>query len=493
MSRFYKYGAVAFLLSLFFCVFQEVNTDDETWFLQVVNRVLSGDTLYRDVFFGATPLSVYISAFFAKILGSELLVMRGVLALYFVISILISCAILKELHVKNPYSFLFFLSFFIFAHFQAAFGYSGYNALSKLFFLPCLYFSLRWLKRLSHRHLALAAGFAGLCFCSKQNVGALAFLCILSVLLVTKKARVKQLMVVCFSSLSVIVFCLFPTWIQGGWDAFIDYGFLNKKNYIHLETDGYFVVPHPWNHYSVLILVAPFLLLLLLFLYKRTKNVDLHSKILWIFLIGSIVNLYPRPTNDQKMICIPFFLITIVYLYDRIPIKWKSQIKIALCCWFGIALIFLVKKPLIPFLQKEHSLSVVPHFRGIAMETNCHLHWANMKKQFSAEFDGNNFFFLSTHAGFYYLLFDLHNPTPFDYPIHTAYGLSGEQKVVEMIKNSHINTVIQDHPHWSNWWTVKKRRPFQLEKTIAETMTEEPLIEEGSLKRVFQVYAQEIR
>ena len=38
-----------------------VNITDESWFLQVLYRVSSGGVLYRDMFFGATPLSVYLT------------------------------------------------------------------------------------------------------------------------------------------------------------------------------------------------------------------------------------------------------------------------------------------------------------------------------------------------------------------------------------------------------------------------------------------------
>ena len=41
--------------------FSGVNTRDEAWFLQVVARVADGDVLYGDVFFGSTPLSVWLA------------------------------------------------------------------------------------------------------------------------------------------------------------------------------------------------------------------------------------------------------------------------------------------------------------------------------------------------------------------------------------------------------------------------------------------------
>ncbi len=137
-------GIVTFLMGFWLSLFQEINIDDETWFLQVVRRVLDGEILYRDIYFGATPLSVYITTFFGWIFGSELWVARGVLVLYFVAGILLACAIVRELGISSRFSILFILSFFVFAHFQATWGFSGYNGLAKVFFLSCFLAILKW-------------------------------------------------------------------------------------------------------------------------------------------------------------------------------------------------------------------------------------------------------------------------------------------------------------------------------------------------------------
>ena len=49
---------------------------DESWFLQVVARLQSGETLYRDVYFNATPLSVYVTLGLTSIFSTELAVDR---------------------------------------------------------------------------------------------------------------------------------------------------------------------------------------------------------------------------------------------------------------------------------------------------------------------------------------------------------------------------------------------------------------------------------
>ena len=50
---------------------------DEAWALQVVRRVRSGDVLYRDVFYGAAPLPVWIGRAAVRVGGDTLLSLRG--------------------------------------------------------------------------------------------------------------------------------------------------------------------------------------------------------------------------------------------------------------------------------------------------------------------------------------------------------------------------------------------------------------------------------
>ena len=62
------YGPILFASGLFVSITRGANMADESWFLQVIHRVTNGDVLYRDVFFGATPLSVYIAWVFTTLL-----------------------------------------------------------------------------------------------------------------------------------------------------------------------------------------------------------------------------------------------------------------------------------------------------------------------------------------------------------------------------------------------------------------------------------------
>lgn len=477
-QKLVHYALCSLILSLYFCLFQEVNTDDETWFLQVVHRVVSGEILYRDIFFGTTPLSVYIASFFAKLFGSELIILRAVLALYFSLSITVAYALLQELGIKG--SLFFALGCFVFSSHRAAFGFSGYNALATLLYLVCFLFTLRWFKRKNRVDLILGTLFAALCFSAKHNVGLIAFGSVVICLLVSEK---KSLVFATLLFLGTIALLLLPIWLQGGGGGWIEYALLNKRRYLALENASYFNVIPKWTGFAFLVWIAPFLIFFLPLLKREKMGLPL-----WIFLYGSLFALFPRPDDEQKMLCVFLFLIAILYVGSSIHFvkRWQLPLKMVL----SLSLTFFVATPLIRWKNNSISRSHVRHFRKLIIETPLHQHWYNQRKEFRKKFAKRSYFFLSTHAGLYYLLFDLKNPTPFDYPIHSALGLDGEKRICETIDRGVIQAVISDHPHWSNWERMRQdRRPFALEGYIETKLEVEPVIDQGCLKRVFQVFS----
>ena len=57
--------------------------NDESYFLWIVNRMVGGDAIYRDFYFAATPLSVYLTAIPVKILGAHLVILKVGMSLIF--------------------------------------------------------------------------------------------------------------------------------------------------------------------------------------------------------------------------------------------------------------------------------------------------------------------------------------------------------------------------------------------------------------------------
>lgn len=74
-------GALAALLTGVLMVTREPVTADTTWFLQVLHRVRSGQALYRDVFFGAGPLPVWLARLAVAVGGESVRTLRVLSAL----------------------------------------------------------------------------------------------------------------------------------------------------------------------------------------------------------------------------------------------------------------------------------------------------------------------------------------------------------------------------------------------------------------------------
>ncbi len=126
-------GLCLFFLGFFISIADGINMADASWFLQVAHRVTSGDVLYRDVFFGATPLSVYLTALFTTIFGTEILVVKGVMVLCFVLTVLLSCRIVQLLGVTQGFPFIMVMALIVYAPPECA----VYQPLANLFFMGC--------------------------------------------------------------------------------------------------------------------------------------------------------------------------------------------------------------------------------------------------------------------------------------------------------------------------------------------------------------------
>ena len=106
---------------------------DEAWYLQVIRRVVSGETLYRDVCYETTPFSVYLTSLLALPLGPEILTIKATLALCFALSVAACVGIIRRF---NPSSKTMPLPMILFCVvFCPAFPNSVYTPLSQALLL----------------------------------------------------------------------------------------------------------------------------------------------------------------------------------------------------------------------------------------------------------------------------------------------------------------------------------------------------------------------
>ncbi|HSX38098.1 MAG TPA: hypothetical protein VLE95_04625, partial [Chlamydiales bacterium] len=485
--------AFTLFLGTAYALFQEIHTDDETWFFQVISRFLAGESLYKDIFLGVGPLSVYCTAFVCLLFGQELFIARLVLVSYFTIGVFLMLQILTELKLDRYRTFLFVLTCFILAHPQSNWGFSAYNPLSKVLFLAVFWMTLKWSASLEKTWLLKASCFSALCFTAKQNVGAIAALCVSLEIFAKRRGhwllcfQELCLHAAIFSATAAIIF--FPVIISGGIAPFFDYGVINKFRYLALRDNNYFLDFKDFSLYSLLIYATPFALIFgwLFFSFQKRERNQYSTRSLFIFLCGSALALFPRPDNMQKIAFVPFALLGTLYFYSAlgslIPFWIKKSAKYVLTFFFSCYILNSLEGPCHRWIQGHCVSSKIPKFRWIVMDRACHRHWRRMQKEFS--FPHGPLFFLSTHAGFYYLLFDLQNPTPFDIPFHPALGSKGEQELIRAIQEGMC--LARDHLCWSNWPTLHPlNHPADLETFIQSNM--KPLPPQAGFETIFETY-----
>lgn len=245
-------GLLLFLLALAVSIRRGVNTADEAWFLQVVYRVTQGDVLYKDVFFGITPMSVYMMLPFTRLLGSEILFVKTAMASCYSVTILLANRIAIQLGHKTTGRRL--LTFALMLYFLPN-PDSLYKALAQVFLLQCFSLALYWQYRNDRpdnsgrdaKPLVAAGAFAGLCFLSDQLFGMCTLAALVLAIVVGSRLHAEGqrpgvqrdlfLAGTAFGAVSVLF--LLPVWIGGGWPKFADYGFLNKVNYVRTAGISY--------------------------------------------------------------------------------------------------------------------------------------------------------------------------------------------------------------------------------------------------------------
>ncbi len=451
---------------------------DEAWFLQVVDRVLAGDVLYRDVFFGATPLSVFLAAPFHVLLGVEVLVLKGLVTACFVATAALTVRAGRLLGLHPAWLVALVVVLLLYAPPRAV---SLYTPLATTLALACLVLALERLDRPGETRLAAAAGAAaGLAFATKQNVGALA----LAALLVAVAAggvwrRPALAALAAFAAIAVLL--VLSLWALGSLGGLADYGFLGKGAYVKggsvgpLEglrgelmpaggEDAFDIARRAyWQGAYLLAVVAPVALALAAGRVRGALE-RRRLSVLAAFLVAGLIAPFPRYEGQHVGMIVPFALLALVAALHVLVSPWPTRrtriALIALFAWAALGLAVLTVRPLVWLATGSHGLSELPHFRGMLIERDLERRLAADARALSAAAHGDDVLLLSARAGFLYLVSGVGNPTPYDYPLRTAFGRSGEEAVRRAVADGRIRLVC------IGFSVQEALRPVELERYV---------------------------
>jgi hypothetical protein len=467
---------------------------DEAWFLQVSARLHSGEVLYRDVFFGVMPLSAYAARMLTSVFGVEILSVKALAALLYAGGVLVSCRIARQLGAPLTTRIYISVALFLYTSPGLLLPSVPYTFMSSLFFLCCLSAMLSWSEADAHEVdaretdaarqrrrgglylLAIAGACAGLSFASKQNVGFYALVASLVAVGFNYKnrdstwtrslqsSRVLRSFGVLIIAFSLTVgLSLLPVWLEGGLEKLLDYGFTNKVNYLRHAGRSYFeafgehltiarIFKTAYGFFQSMIFLLPPLalasMLLACFRVRARERGRLLTALL--FAVAAFAGAFPRVSFYHLSFALPVMLPGLWYAWRLLkPLRAVSTERLAhagLVLLLGSGLALAFADTLRSTNRREYQRSAIPHFRGILLRRDEHSAIQSMMHTFvehGATRDGK-FFILSPRAGLYYLTSGLRNPTPFDYPLRTAFGRRGESEVIERISRGEIQSICTD-------------------------------------------------
>jgi hypothetical protein len=171
-----------------------------------------------------------------------------------------------------------------------------------------------------------------------------------------------------------------------------------------------------------------------------------RTTILATFCAAATLAIFPRADEVHLAYLMPVFLIVLGFVWERHPLA-RTRVGGLAHAAAAIALPALLAVrtagPLAGLSDGTARLSSLPHFRGVVMPADA-LQRIRARSDRLRRAGGQGTFLLASEAGLFYLASGLRNPTPFDYPLVTAFGRHGEARVVAAIRSGAIRGVCVD-------------------------------------------------
>ncbi|MBI1762630.1 MAG: glycosyltransferase family 39 protein [Acidobacteria bacterium] len=507
-------GLLLFIgVGLWFSITADGVGNDEAWSLQVVWRMQTGETLYRDIFCGVLPLAFYLTLALTKLLGAEILVIKLSVVLCQALAVWTAARVMQQLTGTSRYQGFLTGALLLYATPRAT---ALYQPLATLFLLLCYHAVLAHQQaesetRQARRWLLAAGVWAGCCVATKQNVGGYA-LAALWLALACKHWRGadavpaarawgafgREALSVTLAAGLTVGLILLPVWWRGGLPELFDYAVANKQTYLKLGGISYFaglrelgqMLVAPLSccallrvYVDLIYLLPPLTLGGLALLWRRRLAVAERQALAVVscFLGAALLTLYPRADHLHLDYIAPVLLIGVLAGWQQLCVQWRTpwaayvERAAVLSLVFGLAL-FLASS--LRNLRSAQTAWVnLPHYRYKLLRADELLLKQTQAERLRARAASEPVLLLSGAAGFYYLVTGLPNPTPFDYPLATALGRHGETDIIAALAQKRIRAVCLER-------RGDQLAPARLEHYVIENLQREEDLGECTLYRV---------
>jgi len=472
-------GVWAVLLALHCCI--PAVTWDETWFAQVTERVAhQGAVPYRDVFFTATPLSMYIGVAASALIGTQLLVLRAIAAAYAVVAAAAGWSVAGRLGLGRVGQISLTAALL---GLGSGLGSppSHYTALAiagaAVVFDLAIAIALAPTDSETRRLAMAAAAAVAVTFGAKQNIGV--YIAPMPVVaLLTRRPRPADLAGTLGRAAAigatVVGFVLAPVVLTGGVSAFVDQAVASPGDFSPGAipwSDGLDVLGHDVTHItdpgrwpaivqgSAFVLPAVAVILLLLAFFGGAYR-DRQIAVLAL-LGGAAISAHALPRSDGTHVVAAsvgsMLAIGVAASLLRTRVAFPP-VRLMFASLGGVAFVVLAAGAMSQVYVGNRNL---PHARGLGVPLRPGELDAIAKVR---DATGGTVFVYSPDASHIYLYGGLRNPTPYDFPIRTALGRSGEADLAAAVRAGRL-------PLCLGFSYGPPMAPVELDDAVRESLT----------------------
>ena len=322
------------LLLLGRCFAYSISANDELWNFQNIYKMLNGYKLYKDANVIITPLFFYISYFFVKILGGNLLAYRIYNLFLFTVFYFIIYKILKKL-CKSTLVYILGFSLIISSTLKLVPDGASYNVLSLIFILLGIFLNLFWFES-KQKHNIIQSIIMFLVFWTKQNIGIYYILGIFIFELLYKdfKSVLKQILLL---GIYFVIGCTILI-LQGIFTDFINYAILGIIDFSNNNLDINIIDIIELSLYIIFLFITIPLICFKLKPHEIEKNrlIFLSSLSIMLLLIS-----YPIFNSYHKILAELIVKITLIYIFELFRFFTIKNKKVLLITWIMTGIVYL--------------------------------------------------------------------------------------------------------------------------------------------------------
>lgn len=470
--------AFLFCLGLFTGLTSGSITNDEAWFLRITGRFLDGEVPYRDFFLGVTPLSLYITSAACMVLGTQLVTLKLVMAVAFAALAILSFAIASQLGLSHVVRWLLVLAIAAYVPSWVPGAGAPYTPLSQVMVLGSLASFLTWQRDTlasgavpsthGFARLALPWAAAGVAFAIKQSAGVYCMMALGICALLTwrrlstgRGEAVRKLPVALVSTAVAAGLPILPVLLTDGGAGLLDYGFLNKTTYVQVASISYSQVLEDLSrsfagmvatgaagefYWKVqLLLPFPAAICIGLAIWRSSGRRRTETLAIATYAAAAFADVFPRAGVTHTSAVVPILLLSLAWGWHaadlRLPLGLGRLARMVTIAWLALGLGYLLVNPIRAIASGEQRPSDLPHLRGALVNTTWLATAHTNVSALMAASGQRSLFIVSADASIYYLAAGIDNPTPFDYPLVTAFGLSGEEAVIDSLRSGRLQEI----------------------------------------------------